>query len=35
MEPTPDQVKWDIEDQTFIKKEFENRNEENIEHELI
>lgn len=23
-EPTPEQIKWDIEDQSFIKKEFVN-----------
>lgn len=34
-QPTAEQIKWDIQDQTFIKKEFENRKEDEIEHKLV
>lgn len=34
MKLTEEQIKWDVEDQSFIKKEFERENKEKIEHEL-
>ena len=34
LELTDEQKKWDVEDQSFIKKEFEREKKEEIEHEL-
>lgn len=34
-ELTEEQIKWDVEDQTFIKKEFEQQGKGAIEHELV